>query len=207
MLIPKTKQEKKQFISAMQKLNEFLTAKGEGEIPKADIETNVYDFVDAIETMDEKWLDELPDEVINMYNHLVSDELAESEQEKVEEKEVEQPEQIEEAKEEEAQEAEAGIEAEAETEETKFEGKPEPLPKDAIIKKKPTPPKKRSKFETMVRALQAKSPCTMDEWLEEAERMWGRTTTDMKWYLNGVAIVLKCVGVLEEKDGKLVLKR
>ena len=207
MLIPKTKQEKKQFILAMQKLNEFLAAKGEGEIPKADIETNVYDFVDAIETMDERWLDELPDEVINMYNHLVSDELAGSEQEKVEEKEIEQPEQIEEAKEEEAQEAEAGIEAEAETEEMKFEGKPEPLPKDAIIKKKPTPPKKRSKFETLVRALQAKSPCTMDEWLEEAERMWGKTTTDMKWYLNGVAIVLKCVGVLEEKDGKLVLKR
>jgi len=207
MLIPKTKQEKKQFILAMQKLNEFLATKGEGEIPKADIETNVYDFVDAIETMDEKWLDELPDEVIDMYNHLVSDELAESEQEKVEEKEIEQPEQIEEAKEEEAQEAEAGIEAEAETEEMKFEGKPEPLPKDAIIKKKPTPPKKRSKFETVVRALQVKSPCTMDEWLKEAERMWGKTTTDMKWYLNGVAIVLKCVDVLEEKDGKLVLKK
>ncbi len=205
MLIPKTKQEKKQFISAMQKLNEFLAAKGEGEIPKADIETNVYDFVDVIETMDEEWLDELPDEVINMYNHLVSDELVEGEQEKVEEKEVEQPEQIERAKKGETQETEA--ETEAEAEETKFEGKPEPLPKDAIIKKKPTPPKKRSKFETLVKALQAKSPCTMDEWLKEAERMWGKTTTDMKWYLNGVVTVLKCVGVLEEKDGKLVLKK
>lgn len=195
MLIPKTKQEKDQFISALRKLNEFLLAKGEGEIPKADIETNVYDFVDAIETMDERWLDELPDEVINMYNHLVSDELAESEQE-------------------EAQvEAETEVEAEAEVEvgtgavevggEVESPKKESKKPEKVVEKEKP---KRRSKFEVVVEALKSKSPCTMDELLEEAERRWGKKTTDMKWYINGVLVVLRCVGMLEEANGKFVLK-